>query len=101
MTDCRAGPEATSTAPHTEKQTGDAAAPPPPGLVARLLLLALRGYRLILSPWIGNSCRFHPSCSLYGMEAIRRHGAARGVYITLRRLLRCHPLHPGGYDPVP
>jgi hypothetical protein len=66
-----------------------------------LLLLLLRGYRLLLSPWLGARCRFHPSCSCYAMEAISRHGAARGSLLALRRLLRCRPFHPGGYDPVP
>lgn len=66
-----------------------------------LLLLLLRGYRLLLSPWLGSRCRFHPSCSCYAMEAISGHGAARGTLLALKRLLRCHPFHPGGYDPVP
>jgi uncharacterized protein len=68
---------------------------------ARLLLLLIEGYRLILSPLLGGHCRYTPSCSLYGAEAIRRHGALRGGRLILGRLLRCHPFHSGGFDPVP
>lgn len=68
----------------------------------RLALVALiRGYQLIISPLLGPRCRFYPSCSHYAIEALRVHGAGRGSWLTLRRLLRCHPLHPGGVDPVP
>jgi putative membrane protein insertion efficiency factor len=63
--------------------------------------LLIEGYRLALSPLLGGFCRYEPSCSRYGEEAIRRHGAARGLVLTLRRLARCHPFRPGGYDPVP
>jgi hypothetical protein len=66
-----------------------------------LLRLLIRGYQLLVSPLLGARCRFHPSCSHYALEAIDTHGAARGTWLALRRLLRCHPLHPGGYDPVP
>ncbi len=72
-----------------------------PSLVAMLLLVLIRIWQLTLSPVLGSSCRFHPSCSAYGAEAIRRHGAARGSWLTLRRLSRCHPFHAGGLDPVP
>lgn len=65
------------------------------------LLGLVKGYRLLLSPWLGSSCRFEPSCSLYAMGALERHGAARGAYLTLRRLVRCHPWCEGGHDPVP
>jgi uncharacterized protein len=58
-------------------------------------------YRYLLSPWIGNQCRFYPSCSHYSEEAINLHGFFVGSYLTLRRLLKCHPWHPGGLDPVP
>jgi uncharacterized protein len=61
----------------------------------------IEGYRLILSPVLGGHCRFVPSCSVYGAEAVGRHGALRGSLLTVRRLLRCHPFHPGGPDPVP
>jgi uncharacterized protein len=66
-----------------------------------LLLLVLRGYQYAISPLFGANCRFHPSCSEYAREAIDRHGAGRGSWLTLRRLGRCHPYHPGGFDPVP
>jgi uncharacterized protein len=66
-----------------------------------LLLLVLRGYQYAISPLFGPNCRFHPSCSEYAREAIDRHGAGKGSWLTLRRLGRCHPYHPGGFDPVP
>jgi len=66
-----------------------------------LLLGAIRAYRYALSPWLGNQCRFYPTCSAYAEEAIGRHGALRGGWLTVRRLGRCHPWHPGGMDPVP
>ena len=72
-----------------------------PGFAARLLLAVIEGYRLVLSPLLGHFCRYHPTCSAYGAEAIRRHGAARGGWLALRRIGRCHPFHRGGYDPVP
>jgi putative membrane protein insertion efficiency factor len=65
-----------------------------------LLLALLRGYRFLLSPWLGNGCRFWPTCSMYAMEAIETHGAARGSWMTLARLARCHPYGRGGVDPV-
>jgi uncharacterized protein len=73
----------------------------PPRLVARLLLLMIEAYRLLLSPILGGYCRYQPTCSAYGQEAIRRHGAWRGSGLALRRVLRCHPFRPGGFDPVP
>jgi putative membrane protein insertion efficiency factor len=66
-----------------------------------LLLLLIRGYRLLLSPWLGSHCRFYPTCSQYAHEAVSRHGAFAGSWLGLRRLLRCHPWHAGGVDPVP
>jgi len=66
-----------------------------------LLLGLIRAYRLVLSPWWGRQCRFTPSCSEYAFEAVERHGALDGSWIALRRLGRCHPWCPGGFDPVP
>jgi uncharacterized protein len=65
------------------------------------LTAAIRAYRYVLSPMLGPTCRFYPSCSHYAEEALHQHGALRGSYLTVRRLLRCHPWHEGGYDPVP
>lgn len=67
----------------------------------RGLLGLVKGYRLLLSPWLGNACRFEPSCSLYAIGALERHGALGGSYLTVRRLVRCHPWCEGGHDPVP
>ncbi|WP_220347768.1 membrane protein insertion efficiency factor YidD [Alkalilimnicola ehrlichii] len=67
----------------------------------RVLILLLRIYQLVISPLLGPRCRFHPSCSNYAIEAIRRHGALAGTYLAVRRVCRCHPWHPGGVDPVP
>jgi putative membrane protein insertion efficiency factor len=69
--------------------------------MTQILLLLLRGYRILLSPWLGNQCRFAPTCSVYAMEAIARFGAVRGGLMAVRRLGRCHPWHAGGWDPVP
>ena len=70
-------------------------------LPQRVLMALVRGYRLVLSPWLGNSCRFEPTCSAYSLQALESHGAAVGTYLTLHRLARCHPFCSGGYDPVP
>ena len=67
----------------------------------RLLVLLIKAYRLLLSPWLGNSCRFEPTCSVYALGAIERHGALAGSYLMVARLLRCHPFCQGGCDPVP
>jgi uncharacterized protein len=66
--------------------------------IARALI---RAYQPIVSPWLGPRCRFYPSCSNYALEAIGEHGMLRGGWLTLRRIGRCHPWHPGGFDPVP
>lgn len=65
------------------------------------LILLLRAYRYAVSPFLGNHCRFHPSCSEYAETAIRHHGLLRGGWLSIRRLSRCHPWHEGGVDPVP
>jgi putative membrane protein insertion efficiency factor len=69
--------------------------------VKRLLLLLIKGYAYLVSPFLGNNCRYYPSCSSYAQQAIERHGALRGSWLGLKRVLRCHPFHAGGYDPVP
>lgn len=66
-----------------------------------VLLWLLRGYKLVISPWLGNRCRFYPSCSDYARMALETHGTAYGTYLAARRVCRCHPFHPGGLDPVP
>lgn len=70
-------------------------------MIARLLIALVRLYQRLISPLLPPSCRFYPSCSAYAVEALRRHGAVRGLALTVWRLGRCHPLHPGGFDPVP
>ncbi len=65
------------------------------------MMVLIRGYQLIVSPVLGPACRFYPSCSQYACLAIDRYGVVKGSYLAIRRLLRCHPFHPGGYDPVP
>jgi hypothetical protein len=70
-------------------------------LPRRSLMAAVRAYQLVLSPLLPPSCRFTPSCSAYAHEALTRHGAVRGSWLAARRLARCHPWNPGGYDPVP
>jgi putative membrane protein insertion efficiency factor len=67
----------------------------------QLLIALIRGYQYLLSPLLGNHCRFYPSCSHYAAEAIETHGLMRGVWLALRRLSKCHPWHEGGVDPVP
>jgi hypothetical protein len=67
----------------------------------KLLTLLIRGYRYLISPLLGNHCRFYPTCSHYALDAIEHHGALKGTWLAGARLLRCHPWPPGGYDPVP
>jgi len=71
------------------------------GALAQVLVAAVRLYKLTISPLLPSACRFYPTCSEYMMEAIARHGAFKGLVLGVRRLLRCHPLQSGGYDPVP
>lgn len=70
-------------------------------LLARLIALPVRGYRLLFSPWVGFNCRYQPTCSAYALDALERHGPFKGTYLMLRRIGRCHPLGGSGYDPVP
>ncbi len=70
-------------------------------LAARLLALLIRAYQIIISPLTVRHCRFHPTCSAYGLGAVTRFGAVRGGFLTVWRILRCHPFNPGGLDPVP
>ncbi|MBX9793437.1 MAG: membrane protein insertion efficiency factor YidD [Burkholderiaceae bacterium] len=73
----------------------------PRSAAQRALVGLVRLYRLLLSPWLGSSCRFEPTCSVYAIGALETHGAATGSYLAARRVLRCHPWCPGGHDPVP
>ncbi|MGH6625086.1 MAG: membrane protein insertion efficiency factor YidD [Burkholderiaceae bacterium] len=70
-------------------------------MIKAVLITLVKGYRLLLSPWLGSACRFEPTCSAYSLQALEAHGAAVGSYLTLRRLARCHPWCEGGHDPVP
>lgn len=67
----------------------------------QLLLSLIKFYRKFISPMTPPACRFHPTCSQYGLEAIETHGTMKGGYLTVKRILKCHPFHPGGFDPVP
>ena len=71
------------------------------GIGARAVIRLIRFYQRVISPLFPPSCRYTPSCSPYTLEAVTKYGAARGLFMGGRRLLRCHPFHPGGYDPVP
>ena len=70
-------------------------------MLARLLIAIIRLYQRTLSPLLGNVCRFEPSCSRYAVACLETHGAARGSLLSIARLCKCHPFHPGGYDPPP
>ncbi len=70
-------------------------------MMTRLLIGLIKAYRLLLSPWLGSSCRFEPTCSVYALQALQRFGAAKGSYLMLHRIGRCHPWCDGGLDPVP
>ena len=66
-----------------------------------ILITLIKLYRYLISPWLGQHCRFDPSCSAYALTALERYGAVKGTLLTIRRLSRCHPWHTGGFDPVP
>jgi putative membrane protein insertion efficiency factor len=70
-------------------------------LPRRLLLWPIRGYQRFISPALPPSCRYSPTCSQYALEALTKYGAIKGSWLAMRRLVRCHPFHPGGFDPVP
>jgi uncharacterized protein len=95
VTNGRTEPAARTVAGETADRSGE------PGSVARVLMAAVNGYRRFVSPLLPPRCRFEPSCSAYAVEALSQHGAARGLWLTVRRIARCHPFNPGGYDPVP
>lgn len=67
----------------------------------KLVITLIKGYQYLLSPFLGNHCRYYPSCSCYASTAVQQHGAWKGLSLAIRRLSRCHPWHEGGYDPVP
>ena len=71
------------------------------GFGTPIVLLMIRGYQLLISPLLGPRCRFYPTCSHYAAEAISKHGLLKGMLLSSKRLLKCHPFHPGGVDPVP
>nr|WP_083620907.1 membrane protein insertion efficiency factor YidD [Planktothrix paucivesiculata] len=66
-----------------------------------LFIILIKGYRLLISPLFPPACRFHPTCSQYAIEALETFGIVQGSWLALKRILRCHPYHPGGYDPIP
>ncbi len=70
-------------------------------MIKLIAIRLIHVYRYLASPWVGNQCRFYPTCSHYAEEALVKHSVVKALYLTLRRLLKCHPWHPGGYDPVP
>ncbi|HQF08696.1 MAG TPA: membrane protein insertion efficiency factor YidD [Spirochaetota bacterium] len=69
--------------------------------MSNLIILMISIYRTVISPVLPRSCRYYPSCSAYAIDAVKKHGPVKGLYLAARRILRCHPLHEGGFDPVP
>ncbi|PKR78732.1 membrane protein insertion efficiency factor YidD [Halalkalibacillus sediminis] len=67
----------------------------------KIFILLIRGYQKFISPMLGPSCRFHPTCSQYSLTSFERFGVFKGLYLSIKRILKCHPFHPGGFDPVP
>jgi putative membrane protein insertion efficiency factor len=98
--DCKARAGSTDERPR-ERSCHDGEPEHQDPVIERVLLALLRGYKGWISPLLGPRCRFHPTCSVYAMHAIERFGAMRGSWLAARRVLRCHPFHPGGHDPVP
>ncbi|MEW6622370.1 MAG: membrane protein insertion efficiency factor YidD [Bacillota bacterium] len=70
------------------------------GIISRFLVLIIKFYQLAISPFFGKRCRFYPTCSQYGIQALQKYGAAKGLSLTFKRLIKCHPFNPGGYDPL-
>ncbi|WP_276798557.1 membrane protein insertion efficiency factor YidD [Fusobacterium gonidiaformans] len=66
-----------------------------------MLLFSIRSYQKYISPYLGKNCRFYPTCSQYTYEAIQKYGCLKGIYLGIKRISKCHPFHPGGYDPLP
>jgi hypothetical protein len=83
------------------ERTTRAPRPPIARAAAWLLIFLVRGYQVVLSPLFPPACRYYPSCSQYAIEALEKHGALRGGWLAARRIARCHPFRPGGFDPVP
>lgn len=75
--------------------------PGPMSVIARFLIALVRAYQVTISPWLGRACRFEPSCSRYTIACLNEHGAMRGGLLSVKRLCKCHPFHPGGFDPPP
>jgi hypothetical protein len=69
-------------------------------MIGKIVIVLIRGYQITISPLFGPTCRFVPTCSAYAIEAVQKFGVAKGLWMSLKRLLKCHPFHPGGYDPV-
>jgi len=101
LTDHQTDGERAGRVPVPDQPPADQGVSRPPGLMARLLALPIVAYRRWVSPALPARCRFHPTCSAYALRALATHGALRGTVLAVRRVLRCHPFHPGGYDPVP
>ncbi len=70
-------------------------------MIQQAILFFIKVYQLLISPLTGPTCRFYPSCSEYAFEAVKKHGSLKGVFLAVKRILKCHPFHPGGFDPVP
>ncbi len=70
-------------------------------MIQQAILFFIKVYQLLISPLTGPTCRFYPSCSEYAFEAVKKHGSLKGVLLAVKRILKCHPFHPGGFDPVP